>query len=98
MKTSTRLLALAGVAGALTLAGCVPAYDRSYGYGGNSGYGYSGYGNAYNSYDSTAPRYRTYETPRYTNETPRYTNERRYDHDDGDRRSWRHRHGERDDD
>jgi hypothetical protein len=44
MKTSTKLLALAGIAGALTLAGCGPAYDRSYGYGGYGG----SYENSYN--------------------------------------------------
>jgi len=76
MKTSTRLLALAGVAGAMTLAGCAPAYDRSY--GGYGGYGYGGsnsgsydnsYGAAYRGY-TYAPSY-GYESRSYYYAQPR---------------------------
>jgi hypothetical protein len=95
MKASSKLLALAGIAGALTLAGCGPAYDRSYGYGGYGGYG--GYDSSYSYY---TPRYRTYQTPSYyyapryrTYETPSYYERRSYyyNHDNG-RRAWRYHH------
>jgi hypothetical protein len=92
MKTPTKLLALAGIAGALTLAGCGPAYDRSYG-----GYGYSGYGGNTGSYDNSygatyrsgytyAPSY-GYESRGYYYERPRS-----YTYDDYGRRYYYRRY------
>jgi len=87
MKTSTKLLALAGVAGALTLAGCAPAYDRSYGYGyGGYGYGGSNTGSYDNSYGAGYRGY-TY-APSYESRSYYYERPRSYTYDDYGRRHY----------
>ena len=94
MMASSKLLAVAGVLGTLSLAGCNPAYDGAYGYGG-SGYGNYG-GSGYGSYGYSGYNTGGYNTGGYNSG---YYNDRSYDRSrySGDsRRRWWRQHRDRD--